>query len=648
MKQYLLCLCFWGLFTIFLYGFGNVLAPKKNHSYKLVIGYVVYSFLVALGGIPLQLLNMPWICFAIYMGLVWIFILAVIVLGQVKWGIKIHDFYLKEYLRENWMLYIISAVMIAMLFFYYAGFWLGDHQDDGYYINRVANLPTMTLGGNFNFAVGVENSGFNGYIVNTWEAEASVYVKLLGVVPTLFLRIFQSAFYYFLTANVFKAIGDSIFEKMEVKKGELFSQFIPIFFPLICTFFQYANHSHLLDMRDNFFVETGMFLGATTVRLCGLGLFLLWYIENDRKDNSHGFLKIILGSGVIAVVLISKSTIALPLIVMAGVSIGSLWTVEHYKKKGWIIVLGGGILYLLLGFLLPNNASVQEDVWGNAINSLTSYGVIPFILVFVLSFFVLKNRWVYKLNILICLMAFLLLVPECNDVFEKCSIYGFVGGRAWTALIYLFMIINMTYFLGILLKINIYDMATRAVGLVLFVTLTGQMIYAFTLEGGNLVTEDLIQGTDLASCFQVFRENTKAVPNSTMYLGESLEELANEEGKKIRVIMPKFEIVNDAYHCLAVSIRAFAPDIISVSANERFRVNNDETISTYFQENYDAYITEPNDEEKIEAFREEIEGRFIDCIVTLRPDLEESMKELGYSYYGCSRDGHYYLWRLAL
>ncbi len=647
MKQYLLCFCFWGLFTILLYGFGNVLSPKKNHSYKLVMGYIVYSFFVALGGIPLQLLNAPWIVFAVYMGLVWILILSVIIWRQVKGGIKIYEFHFKEYISENWMLYVISAVMIAMLFFYYAGFWLGDHQDDGYYINRVANLPYMTLGGNFNFAVGVENSGFNSYIINTWEAEASVYVKLLGVAPTLFLRIFQSAFYYFFVANLFKAVGDAFFEKIEVKQGKYFSQFVPVFFPLICTYFQYAKHCHLLDMRDNFFTETGMFLGATLVRLCGLGFFLLWYLENDRENNDHALFKMLLGSGVIAVVLMSKSTIALPLIVMAGVSLGAIWTVEHYSKQGRMIVLGCGICYLLLGIVLPNNATVQEDVWGNAINSLTSYGVIPFVILFVLSFFVLENIWVYKINLMILIMAFLVLVPQCNDVFEKCSIYGFVGGRAWTAIIYLLMIVNMVYFFAMLLKIKLQRIAVSGIAGVLFLALTGQMFYAFTLEGGNLVTEDLVQGTDLAACFSVFMENTKAVPNSTMYLGEALEDLASEEGKTIRVIMPKFVVLNDAFHCLSVSVRAFAPDIISLSANERFRVNNDETISTYFQGNYDAFVAEPN-KENIRAFKEEIEGRSVDCIVTITPALEEPMKELGYSYYGCSKDGYYHLWRLAL
>ena len=254
----------------------------------------------------------------------------------------------------------------------------------------------------------------------------------------------------------------------------------------------------------------------------------------------------------------------------------------------------------------------------------------------------------YKLNILILTMACLALLPQCNDVFEKFSIYGFVGGRAWTALVYLFIIVNTSYFLAILQKIKLHEMLPCGLAFALFIALSGQMVYAHILEGGNLVTEDLVQGTDLTTCFQVFKENTKAVPNSTMYLGEALEELAAEEGSTIRVIMPKFVIENKAYHCLAVSIRAFAPDIVSVSANERFRVNTDETISTYFQENYDAFITEPNDKEKVEAFGKEIQGRSIDCIVTLRPDLEEPMKELGYSYYGCSRDGSYYLWRLAL
>ena len=61
--------------------------------------------------------------------------------------------------------------MIFMLLFYYAGFWLGNHQDDGYYITKVATLPYSPIGGNYNYSVGTMNTGFNSYIVNTWELE---------------------------------------------------------------------------------------------------------------------------------------------------------------------------------------------------------------------------------------------------------------------------------------------------------------------------------------------------------------------------------------------------------------------------------------------------------------------------------------------
>lgn len=145
--------------------------------------------------------------------------------------------------------------------FYFAGFWLGNHQDDGYYITKVATLPYSQIGGNFNYSVGVTSSGFNSYIVNTWELEASVYVKILGIAPTLFLRLFQSIFYYFLLLNVIKYFAESLIYKsgIEVDKEKRLAQYVVFIVPIMCTYYLCLSNSEILLLRDMFHLNTGMF-----------------------------------------------------------------------------------------------------------------------------------------------------------------------------------------------------------------------------------------------------------------------------------------------------------------------------------------------------------------------------------------------------
>ena len=99
----------------------------------------------------------------------------------------------------------------------------------------------------------------------------------------------------------------------------------------------------------------------------------------------------------IAVVLISKSTIALPIILIVIVSSGSVWLICEYGKKGVIIVGGLGIIYLMMGILLPNSENVELTVKNDVINSLHSSVLYFFILFFVFSFF-MKNKLVYNVN----------------------------------------------------------------------------------------------------------------------------------------------------------------------------------------------------------------------------------------------------------
>lgn len=155
MTDYIVCFIFWCVFVFFLYAFGNVLVVGKTaQSVKLIAGYLGYSFLVAVGGIIIQLMNLKWIVFGIYMIAIFAGISGVILNAKRKRG-KIFSSSLKEYIQQYWLLYIVCMVLTSMLFCYFRPFWYGNHLDDGYYLTKVATLPFEAEPFRTNYSVGV-------------------------------------------------------------------------------------------------------------------------------------------------------------------------------------------------------------------------------------------------------------------------------------------------------------------------------------------------------------------------------------------------------------------------------------------------------------------------------------------------------------
>ncbi len=69
MKEYLICSVFWCIFTLMLYTFGKVIKRDQKVSREFNWGYIVYSMLIAVVGMPMQILNLPWIVFGVYVGM---------------------------------------------------------------------------------------------------------------------------------------------------------------------------------------------------------------------------------------------------------------------------------------------------------------------------------------------------------------------------------------------------------------------------------------------------------------------------------------------------------------------------------------------------------------------------------------------------
>lgn len=638
MKEYIVCFIFWMLFTVFLVLLGKAAAgEKKSESHFLTTGYLVYSFPVAVCGLIVQFLNLPWIVFAGCMAVIWVVLCGYIIYVRKKKDAELFRVKLGLYIRENWILYVILAAFTVMLFFYFRGFWLGNHLDDGYYITKVATLPYTTTGYATNYAVGVGKSGFDSYLLNTWELEASVYVKLLGVNPALFLRLFQSVFYYFLFLNVVKGFAENILKKLNVKIKSSLIQFPVLITLLFGMYYIFLFSYNILPLRDTFHFNTGMFLGATMPKMLGIILLLFYFTEVSRIN-----LKMILSVAAISLVMISKTTIVLPVLIVTVSSYFIVSLLMNYGKKEKVFSVAVLLLYCVAGFILPGSAGCQETLYADVRQSLHSPVVVVSLVIF-LGSFLLKERVINKINGVMILIAACMIIPQVNDIFEQASVYRFVSGRAWTTWIYTLIILSSIYLCVVFLKLKAKERFIKAGYLVIGMILMAGIPYGFNKTGDTLVPGDPVAETDVKNSIKVILGNKYFMPESTIKLGEELEKLTKESGEKLYVVTPNWVYPNGAMHGLSVMIRTYAPDIVSVSAVERFPVNNGSPAASFEQEKYMQFSSDPN-EESSEAFKEQADAAGVNCIVSQNEACTEWLEDMGYVLYSEIEEGPYYIW----
>ena len=281
MWNYLVCSIFWLSFTWLLFAFGNALVPqKKSQSFKFVTAYLTYSLFVAVGGIIVQLLDLPWIVFAVYMGIVLLSVLLVVLLAKRKRG-RLFSCSLKEYIAENWFIYLLCALCCVMLLLYFRLYWYGTHLDDGFYITKVA-LISGSDSFRDNLTVGMGKGVDISYLINTWEIEASFFVKILRVTPTVFLRLFQSAFNYFLFFNSALAFGGELLISIKKKANLKLLQYVLGVFLLFFIYYVWLMDSGLFFLRDMFHLNCAMFYGSSIAKLMVFICPLLYFLRDEK------------------------------------------------------------------------------------------------------------------------------------------------------------------------------------------------------------------------------------------------------------------------------------------------------------------------------------------------------------------------------
>ena len=121
MYSYLTGLLFIIFYVLFMYLIGSAFY-KKEGSYPshFIVGYLIFSFFVAIGGIPIQILNLPWLVFVGYMIIVYV--------GLAVWSIRrlekankkiIDTSKIKDFIKNQWFI-----VALALLLYFRAKFYI--------------------------------------------------------------------------------------------------------------------------------------------------------------------------------------------------------------------------------------------------------------------------------------------------------------------------------------------------------------------------------------------------------------------------------------------------------------------------------------------------------------------------------------------
>lgn len=643
MYDYVVGTILFSLFTLSLYILGTaVLTDEKNSAYRFIIGYLVYSFFVAVGGIIIQIMKLPWLAFFIFMVILIIFLGVFSAYRIKKYKIKIFPDGLKAFISEHWFLFIICLMLLLIMLLCFIPMWFNNHLDDGYYINKMAVLPYTNEPFNIIPSTGfLRESKFDPYTLNTHELEASFYIFISKITPTVYARFFLAGFNYFLLANCVYALAKKILDSLNITYNKKIIQFIPAIVILFAFNEIFLKKYNLMFLQDSNQFTNAMYYGSSIVRTMGILFLIIPFI--DKPEITWKTVVAVVG---ISIVLISKSTIAIPLIFSVSLAYLFVSFLIEGGKKRWI-ALGGLVIFVIASYVIGNTSGVyevREYATRCFTNNASDLVFIPTAIIFGSSFF-LKSRLIKKYNLILLGILILLSAPLFSNITSLCAVYAFVMGRANTAIFYTFVITAYIYIYIMFVKVKLRSMLIYIYSLTSVITLTLGAAYSISIAGGSVFYDENgeVSACSLSNALSVIWHNKKIAPESTFLLGASLNRLAELVDEEVNVVMRELDIVDNTTHALATSITAFAPTVHSVSAVFRYgpapQNSGFEEYSGEDQVNYEKFVFELG-EDSFKNFSSTLSKYPINCVVLPSFGYDEYMKKLDFYLYDNVVDEH--------
>lgn len=566
---------------ILCYLFGYSIRKESNFSENLLTGYIYYSFIIGFGFIIIELLDLPWKIALIYFIIAVLGIVVYVVLSFRNNILTITKKDLKHFWNENYFLFLIVLILLFISFISFNIYWLNNHLDDGYYLSKIVKMPYLNNPYAYNYAVNCNTNPMLAYKINTGELESSIYVYLLNINVFVFCRLFLNFFNYLLICSTISVFANKIYRNLDLKSNKYkYIQYTSCIIIFFSTNMDLVYKIGFMYLVDHWQFVTAMYLCSSIPRTMGILWLLMMFIDNEKiafKDLIKLF--------VVSVVLMSKSSIALPIILLTSVV---LYFVINFKTNNKIyFILIPFVLYLAIGLILPNRSHIQASVYSIFMQNVKTLPFIVSTIVLLVSF-TCRKEIVNRINIALIMILGFMLIPEVNDVFESFSVYNFVANRMFTTLMYTFYITAFAYVVFAFISFMSKKMIKPIfMALTCFITLCTSVTYTH-------------RGMSVKNAVKVIVRNNKMVPNSTLELGNTLDNLSKNNGV-LRVLSPEFVVVDNVYHPLATILTTVSKNTISLSAIPRYPVDSKEKIASFKYE-YQVDFTNFNNTKSFEDF----------------------------------------------
>lgn len=606
---------------------GTAIKNEKSAPVRIIIGYIFYNVIIGVFGIFLQFFQLPWKIYYYFVILVNValLILSAIVIRRKHYAI--FEDGPSHFIKKYWFVLFVALCAIATVSFYNIELWHNNTTDDAYYLVKMAALPYVKNPYNIYISTGTPAT-FNRFDIrnfNVFELEASVYIYILKIIPTLFARCFLAFINYFVYSCTIYMFAEKLAEKGNVKLNKNYLQYACAVMILFCFDTARLSWHHIIDVRDGWAINHAMYFSSALVRAVGI-IWLIVPLIDLKKITIKSIVIFVL----ISFVLLVKSTVILPVIFIVACS----YLLYYLLKKNLKLGILFAIIVFGFGIIIDKNIITlfYFDRMNNGINyfqnNMLSVFTIPFLLAII---FISIYKWnnYQSFSIFLLNMCLFFVVKPLHTLVMMFSIYGFVADRSVSTL-WMYVIV----YGGILLLLEILDFIKnykiRHIVPILLISLS----ICYCLASGFIITRSL---PNMKKEIHTFINNKYYVAQFEIDLGKQLNELSKKEQEPIVCYAPQYVYLYQSNHKIRFSNRYDIPSIALGGTIRQFAPNvvvpypRAETSDSYNA--YMKFIQQPNNDNYLKL-KEKLENTNINCLIAYNNGEDEYLRRFGFKPYG--------------
>lgn len=608
--DYIKGVIFIALAILFLSSLGKLITKKDMFSKNILVGFVLYTTLQALIGIMVQMFRIDFLIYKLCM-LVMVLVLVSILIYKGK---KLFDFKnflvkFKEHIKKYKLLYVLAGILFAFSVLNVTYLWLGNHQDDGLYLLKVALAPE--LGGNYdvNYASGFMEELALSRAINTFELDYAFWSDLFGIYPSVFCKAVMVFLNYFLVLNGFNYLIAKLQRQEDDKPSYL-----------LCTIMIFSinpetmvNHG-IIAQQDAWHFNTAIWYGSAIVRCLGPILLLMPLLEGCKITK-----KKIIFFGLVCVSLMSRASQALPLIGIISLGYIVVLSLVNFKNhKKWC---AGILLFLFLILILIPSVSLDFGTYTKEVFSIlfSSKLFMISLLAFICIPFILKDQTLAKISAIFIFMLVFSMVSPLNNFFIHLSTVGFVISRTLTMFSF-YIVILAGVFVGIMLS---KYLKSKQMGILYGV---------FACLCGGVYSFSLVSNFGLDVTLNALYSSPKLIPDASIKLSQGLEELFKDYNEKVYVLGPSWINTNGFSHGLGTTLRIESQKIYSIGAIHRYPNMSETSVFSDFDFNkqsvYETFRNKPNLEENKIIMDELLSEYPINVIFDVNIEVSEALQKI--------------------